>query len=97
MKLLQQPTLADSICDIRTRKIKMVFFEQINTLLDWQSISTLIDKHYKKGKSAVGKPSYGWVLLFKMCFLQTWCGLEDCVNNSVFFSCFCELNINQIL
>lgn len=32
-------TLADSICDIRTRKIKKVFFEQINTLLYGQSIS----------------------------------------------------------
>ena len=32
-------TLADSICDIRTRKIKKVFFEQINTLLYRQSIS----------------------------------------------------------
>ena len=32
-------TLADSICDIRARKIKKVFFEQINTLLYRQSIS----------------------------------------------------------
>ena len=32
-------TLADSICDIRARKIKKVFFEQINTLLYGQSIS----------------------------------------------------------
>ena len=39
MKLLHQPTLAESICDIRTRKIKKVFFEQINTLLYGQSIS----------------------------------------------------------
>ena len=57
MKLPHQPNLADSICDIRTRKIKKVFFEQINTLLDWQSISLHIDKHYKKGKSADSKPS----------------------------------------
>ncbi|TXE18526.1 IS5 family transposase [Psychroserpens burtonensis] len=101
MKLLHQPTLADSICDICTRKIKRVFFEQINTLLDRRSISTQIDKHYKKGKSALGKPSYDGLLLFKMCLLQTWYGLsdyevEDSVNNRISFSYFCGLNIDQV-
>jgi len=101
MKLIQQPTLADSICDTRARKIKKVFFEQINTLLDWNSISTTIDKYYKKGESAVGKPSYDGLLLFKMCLLQTWYGLsdyevEDSVNDRISFSYFCGLNIDQV-
>lgn len=101
MKLLQQPTLADSICDIRSRKIKSVFFEQMNTLLDWKSISLRIDMHYEKGKSAVGKPSYDGLLLFKMCLLQTWYGLsdyevEDSVNDRISFSYFCGLNIDQV-
>jgi IS5 family transposase len=101
MKLLPHPTLADSICDIRTRKIKKVFFEQINTLLDWKAISLHVDKHYKKGKSAVGKPSYDGLLLFKMCLLQTWYGLsdyevEDSVNDRISFSYFCGLNIDQV-
>ena len=52
MKLEKQPTLADSFCDLRTRKIKTTFFTQINALLDWQEISLIIDKHYQKGKSA---------------------------------------------
>jgi IS5 family transposase len=101
MKLIKQPTFADSICDIRTRKIKKVFFEQMNTLLDWQSISLTIDKYYKKGESAVGCPSYDGLLLFKMCLLQTWYGLsdyevEDSVNDRISFSYFCGLNIDQI-
>ena len=101
MKLQQQPTLADSICDTRTRKIKKVFFEQINILLDWESISKRIDKYYKKGESVVGKPSYDGLLLFKMCLLQTWYGLsdyevEDSVNDRISFSHFCGLNIDQI-
>ena len=101
MKSIQQPTLADSICDVRTRKIKKVFFGQINTLLDWQSISSTIDKYYIKGKSAVGKPSYDGLLLFKMCLLQTWYGLsdyevEDSVNDRISFSYFCGLNIDQV-
>ena len=101
MKMTSIPTLADSICDLRTRKIKKTFFSQINTLIDWSSVSRLIDKHYKKGKSATGKPSYDGLLLFKMCLLQTWYGLsdyevEDRVNDSISFSYFCGLHIDEI-
>jgi IS5 family transposase len=41
MKIQKQPTLADSICDLRARKIKKTFFTQINTLIDWDTISIL--------------------------------------------------------
>ena len=101
MKLVKQPTLADSICDLRARKIKSQFFAQINKILDWKKISVLIDKSYKKGKSATGKPSYDGLLLFKMCLLQTWYGLsdyevEDSVNDRISFSYFCGLTIEQL-
>ena len=101
MELIKQPTLADSICDLRSRKIKRTFFTQINTLLDWTPIFDVISRHYSKGKSATGKPSYSGLLLFKMCLLQTWYGLsdyevEDRVNDSISFSYFCGLNIDQI-
>jgi len=94
-------SLADSICDLRTRKIKKTFFTQINTILDWDSISSVIAKHYHKGKSATGKPSYDGLLLFKMCLLQTWYGLsdyevEDRVNDSISFGYFCGLTIDQV-
>ena len=56
MKIHKQPTLADS--NLRKRKIKTTFFSQINTIIDWDCISKIIDKDYSKGKSAVGKPSY---------------------------------------
>ena len=77
MELLHQPTLADSICDLRNRKIKKTFFTQINTLIDWDSVDRLIKRHYIKGKSDTGKPSYSGLLLFKMCSLQIWYGLSD--------------------
>ena len=77
MKIQKQPTLADSICDLRVRKIKKTFFSQINTIIDWGKISVIINKDYSKGKSAVGKPSYDGLLLFKMCLLQSWYGLSD--------------------
>jgi len=101
MKLVKNPTLADSICDLRSRKIKTVFFNQINTLLDWDKISRIIDNHYTKGKSATGSPCYDGLLLFKMCLLQTWYGLsdyevEDRVNDSISFGYFCGLTLEQI-
>jgi len=34
------PTLADSICDLRAKKIKSVFFNQMNKLLDWGAIKS---------------------------------------------------------
>ena len=62
----QQPTLADRICNLRSRKIKHTFFTQINELIDWSPVELLIKKHYQKGKSAPGKPSYSGLVLFKM-------------------------------
>jgi len=101
MKIAKNPTLADSICDLRSRKIKTVFFTQINTILDWQKIANTIDIHYNKGKSVTGTPSYDGLLLFKMCLLQTWYGLsdyevEDRVNDSISFGYFCGLHIDQV-
>ncbi|PQB03297.1 hypothetical protein BST83_18505 [Polaribacter filamentus] len=101
MKIQKQPTLADSICDLRARKIKKTFFTQINTLIDWDTISILINNDYLKGKSATGKPSYDGTLLFKMCLLQSWYGLsdyevEDRINDSLSFSYFCGMTIEQV-
>ena len=101
MKLQKELTLADSICDLRTRKIKATFFSQINTLIDWESISKILDTDYSKGKSVVGKPSYDGLLLFKMCLLQSWYGLsdyeiEDRLNDSISFSYFCGMTIEQV-
>lgn len=94
-------TLADSICDLRARKIKKTFFSQINNLLDWDKITKVIDNYYKKGRSASGSPSYEGLLLFKMCLLQSWYGLsdyevEDRVNDSISFGYFCGLSIDQV-
>ena len=101
MEHFSHPTLADSICDLRTRKIKRTFFTQINALLDWDPIIKVIQEHYTKGKSASGHPSYHGLLLFKMSLLQSWYGLsdyevEDRVNDSISFSYFCGLNIDQV-
>tara|TARA_B100000809_G_C15084694_1_gene510991 strand:+ start:829 stop:1176 length:348 start_codon:yes stop_codon:yes gene_type:complete len=90
-KVQRKTTLADSICDVRARKVKKTFVTQINALIDWEDLSRIIEKDYLKGKSAKGNPSYDWVLLFKMYLLQSWNGLsdyeiEDRINDSLSFS-----------
>jgi IS5 family transposase len=35
MKIEKAPSFADTICDLRVRKIKAVFFNQIDKLIDW--------------------------------------------------------------
>lgn len=101
MKLQKQPTLADAICDLRSRKIKTTFFTQINELIDWDSIEKVLDADYTKGRSVTGKPSYSGLLLFKMCLLQSWYGLsdyevEDRLNDSISFSYFCGMHIDEV-
>ena len=62
---------------VSRRKLKTEFFTQINKLVNWNEIDSLIKQHYNKGESVAGRPSYPGLLLFKMCLLQTWYGLSD--------------------
>ncbi|WP_394799516.1 IS5 family transposase [Chryseobacterium turcicum] len=100
MKIEKSPSFADTICDLRVRKIKSVFFTQIDVLIDWGLISNIINKYYAKGNNVVGNPSYDGLLLFKMSLLQMWYGLSDYeveerINDSISFSKFCGLTLEQ--
>ena len=82
------------------RRIKSVFFEQMNSLLDWKRIEKVINKHYSKGESVAGRPSYPGLLLFKMTLLQTWYGLsdyevEDQVKDRISFSRFVGVSMDD--
>ncbi len=93
-------SLAGSICELRTRKIKKTFFTQINTALDRGSIESVISAFYQKGRSATGKPGDDGLLPFKRCLLQTGYGLsdyevEDRVNDRISFGYFCGLTTDQ--
>ena len=85
---------------VERRKIKSEFFNQINLLIDWHPITKIIDKHYVKGQSATGAPSYPGLLLFKIELLQSWYGLsdyevEDQVNDRISFSKFVGLSLDD--
>jgi IS5 family transposase len=98
MKNEQKLGFADFM--VEKRKIKQEFFNQVNTIVDWRPISNIINKHYQKGESAVGRPSYDGLVLFKMALLQTWYGLsdyevEDRVNDSISFGRFVGISLDD--
>jgi transposase, IS5 family len=78
---------------VSQRKIKSVFFNQVNSALDWNKLDSVIGRFYKRGVSVDGRPAYGGLILFKMCLLQYWYNLSDYeveaqCNDSISFSNF---------
>ncbi len=64
------------------------FFQQINTIINWDIIALKLDRLYAKGQSHTGSPSYEGLLLFKITLLQTWYNrsdyeVEDAVNDRI--------------
>jgi IS5 family transposase len=62
---------------VEKRTAKTRFFNQINIIINWNSISNIINKHYTVGLSATGTPSTDGLLLFKMLLIGIWYGLSD--------------------
>lgn len=94
-------SFADVMLEKRCRKAQNVFLNQVDRLIDWRPIRTLINKKYTKRQNAAGAPAYDIILLFKMLLLQTWYGLSDCaleerVNDSVTFSRFLGLSMEAV-
>jgi IS5 family transposase len=92
--------LSFSDVSISARKIKKQFFNQIDKIIDWKKIDAEIKKHYNKGQSVDGRPSYSGLILFKMNLLQTWYNLSDYeveaqVNDSLSFMQFTGLRLED--
>ena len=99
---MQIKTVSPSFSDyaISHRKVKNVFFNQVNKIMDWSVIEKEILKYYKKGNSVDGRPSYSGLLLFKLNLLQTWYGLSDYeveaqANDSISFNQFLGLQLED--
>ena len=82
----------------RTKKNK--FFNQIDSVIDWQPIEKEINKAYKKGSDVVGRKAYPGIIPFKMLLVGIWYGLSDerteemvCENLSA--SKFCGLEVED--
>ena len=77
------------------------FLNQVDRLIDWRPIRTLINKKYTKRQNAIGAPAYDVILLFKMLLLETWYNLSDCaleerINDSITFSRFLGLKMEEV-
>ncbi len=98
MEKIESTSFADIAAD--NRKIKEVFFNQINSIINWEKIDQFIKRYYNKGFSVTGRPSYSGLLLFKITLLQTWYNLsdyevEDQVNDRISFSKFLGLSLED--
>ena len=96
------PSMAKVLLDPRSCKAQNQFLNQVDMMIDWRPIRTLINKKYtKKQADAAGAPAYDVIVLFKMMLLQTWYGLSDCaleerINDSLSFSRFLGLPIEAV-
>ncbi|PDP57079.1 hypothetical protein CLI75_07435, partial [Porphyromonas gingivalis] len=94
-------TFADALLSKRYRKAQNDFLNQVDTLIDWRPIRTLINKKYTKRQNAIGAPAYDVILLFKMLLPKTWYNLSDCaleerINDSITFSRFLGLKMEEV-
>lgn len=91
------PTIADIV--LGQRKVKQIFFSQIDKITKWTFLRNIIETTYKRYKST-GRPSYDSLVIFKTELLHTWYGLsdgevEDKVNDCPSFSRFVGLGMED--
>lgn len=77
-----------------------VFYNQINTIIDWTKLDKVISRYYRKGETLQGCKPYSGVLLFKMLLLGIWNDLSDVktehyVNDSLSAMRFCDLDLED--
>ena len=92
-------SFADYYVKQRSAKSSL-FYDQINTLIDWNKLEKVINRYYHKGETLQGQKPYNGVLLFKMLLLGIWNDLSDVrtesyVNDSLSAMRFCGLNLED--
>jgi len=85
---------------VEKRTAKNRFFNQINIIINWKTVSNIINKHYTVGTSATGTPSTDGLLLFKMLLIGIWYDLsdrdvEDMVSENLSAMKFCGLQLEN--
>ena len=58
-------------CSSVSAKVKQAFFFQIDRIIDWIPIRSIIAIAYTKGHKSTGRPSYDGLVLFKTKLLHT--------------------------
>ncbi len=86
--------------DVERRTRKGSFYAQVDKIIDWNPISTIIETYYEKGLSASGEKPYDGLLLFKMLLIGMWNNLSDVkveehVNDSLSAMKFCGMQLED--
>lgn len=100
MKREKTSQLSFGDLQVQKRKVKSEFFNQINAVMDWEPLRTLIEPAYAKGFSGTGRPCYDCMVLFRIELMRTWYGLsdgeiEEQVNDRLSFSRFAGLGMDD--
>lgn len=96
------PSMAEVLLDPRSRKAQNQFLNQVDTMIDWRPIRTLINMKYtKKQADAAGAPAYDVIVPIKTMLPQTWYGLSDCapeerINDYLSFSRLLGLPVEAV-
>lgn len=82
------------------RVVNNLFFKQIDHLMDWRALERVLSVHDRRGTGIAGNLAYPGLVLFKMSLLGIWYGLsdralEERVNDSITFSRFCGLSLED--
>lgn len=89
--------------DVERRSVKSsIFYNQINTIINWSKIEKVINRYYKRGETLEGRPAYSGLLLFKMLLIGIWNNLSDertelYVNDSLSAMRFCGLELEDFV
>lgn len=76
------------------------FYSQMNLIINWKSIETVINRYYTKAHNLRGEKPYSGLVLFKMLLIGIWNDLsdercEDFINESVSAMLFCGLTLED--
>lgn len=100
MKRKKTVQLSFGDLQLQRRKVKSEFFNQINAVIDWNSLRRLIEPAYVKGFFPTGRPCYDYMVLFRIELMRVWYGLsdgeiEEQVNDRLSFCRFACLDMNE--
>lgn len=59
------------------RKVRQTFFSQIDKIIGWNSIRSIIEVGYTKGRQSTDRLCHDSMVLLKAGLLRTWYGLGD--------------------
>lgn len=101
-KTLDRPSMSEVLCAPRLTKVKSKFLDEIDARVNWQPISTLLNKKLLKQETDVaGRPAFPPIMLFKALLLGVWYGLSDealeaHINDSISASRFLGIGLEDL-